>query len=72
MKQTFGVSPHQYVLRQRIERAKTLLLQGDCSLVELADRLGFADQSHFIRQFKRFVGMTPRAFVLQHHKHLQP
>lgn len=69
-KQTFGVSPHQYVLRERIERAKTILLTEEHPLAELATRLGFADQSHFIRQFKRFTGLTPRAFVLQYRKNL--
>lgn len=64
-KQTAGLSPHQYVLRVRIERAKTLLLQGEETLSALATRLGFADQSHFTRNFKRFVGVTPQDFVRQ-------
>jgi AraC family transcriptional regulator len=65
-KQTIGPSPHQYVLWARIERAKSLLLQGEEPLSVLATRLGFADQSHFTRSFKRFTGVTPQAF-LQHH-----
>lgn len=67
-KRTFGVSPHQYVLRARVESAKTILLTEEHALAELAARLGFADQSHFIRQFKRLTGMTPRAFALQYRK----
>jgi AraC family transcriptional regulator len=65
-KQTIGFSPHQYVLWTRVERAKTLLLQGEGPLSALASRLGFADQSHFTRSFKRFVGVTPQAFIQNH------
>jgi AraC family transcriptional regulator len=65
-KQTIGLSPHQYVLRTRIEKAKTLLLQGEEPLSALAARLGFSDQSHFTRSFKRFAGVTPQVFI-QHH-----
>lgn len=67
-KQSTGLSPHQYILRERLECAKTLLLQEE-PIIELATRLGFADQSHFTRSFKQFVGMTPGAFVRQHRKH---
>ncbi len=65
-KQTIGLSPHQYVLWSRVERAKNLLLQGEETLSALATHLGFADQSHFTRSFKRFTGVTPQAFIQQH------
>lgn len=62
-KQSTGISPHQFVIRQRLERAKHLLLRGEHSMAEAAAESGFYDQSHFILHFKRHCGMTPRAFV---------
>ena len=56
-----GLPPHQYVIAQRVERAKRLL-QGDLSLAEIAASVGFSDQSVFCHHFKRLVGVTPRQF----------
>jgi len=56
-----GLPPHQYVIAQRVERAKRLL-QGDLSLAEIAAGVGFSDQSVFCHHFKRLVGVTPRQF----------
>lgn len=61
-RRTMGESPHQFVLRQRIERAQHLLKENHVSLVEIAAESGFADQSHFTRIFKRYLGVTPRAY----------
>jgi AraC family transcriptional regulator len=61
-KKATGASPHQYVMRVRLERAKQLLIQTDLGLGELADSLGFASQSHFTRLFRQAVGRTPSAF----------
>ena len=61
-KKSTGVTPHQFVLSQRVERAKQLLLEGDLPLREIAQSTGFADQSHLTRQFRRLTGATPRAF----------
>lgn len=54
-----GVAPHQYVIRCRVERAKTLLAQPDLAIADIAYRVGFAHQSHLNRHFKRLVGTTP-------------
>jgi AraC family transcriptional regulator len=62
-KQTIGLSPHQYIICQRVERAKKLLLKGQMSIAEVAIACGFTHQSHLNRHFKRLVGMTPRAFL---------
>ncbi|BDI33716.1 AraC family transcriptional regulator [Capsulimonas corticalis] len=62
-KQATGASPYDYVLRRRIERARTLLRSGRFSVGEVAQQLGFSDQSHFTRHFKRLTGQTPRAFL---------
>ena len=61
-RRTTGESPHQFVLRQRIERAQGLLSQRDLPLAQVALASGFANQSHFTRAFKRQLGLTPRAY----------
>ncbi len=61
-RQATGESPHQFVLRQRIERARHLLKESDVPLVHVARESGFADQSHFTQVFKRHFGLTPRAY----------
>lgn len=61
-KQSTGVSPHQYVIRQRIERAKTLLRTCDEPIAQIALSVGFANQSHFTTVFKKHCGLTPKAY----------
>ncbi len=61
-RQTTGESPHQFVLRQRIERAQRLLKQSSVPLSRVALESGFANQSHFTQVFKRYLGLTPRAY----------
>ena len=55
---TFGIAPHAYVLGRRIEAARQLLLEGE-SIAHVAAHVGFCDQSHLTRHFKRHVGTTP-------------
>jgi len=62
-KQSTGLSPHQYVIQQRVERAKQLLRQGDMSIADVAQICGFAHQSHLYRHFKRLTGITPKIFL---------
>ena len=62
-KQSVGLTPYQYVIQCRIERAKQLLRQGKLSIAEIAYSLGFTHQSHLSRHFKRLVGITPKAFL---------
>lgn len=57
-----GESPHQFVLRQRIELAKQLLRKADMSLATIALECGFANQSHLTRVFKRYLKLTPRMY----------
>ena len=56
-----GFSPHHFQLNLRINRARELLQQQQ-PLSEIAYQLNFADQSHFQRTFKAFVGVTPRQY----------
>lgn len=60
-KQSTGIAPYQYIIQQRVERAKQLLKQ-DLSLVEVALECGFSSQSSFNRTFKKCVGTTPRGY----------
>ena len=57
-----GESPHEYVIRRRVERAQGLMLSTDASLSEIALDCGLADQAHLSRLFRRIVGETPRAW----------
>ena len=61
-KQSTGHSPHQYLLGRRLERAKTLLRQPQTSLAEISALTGFADQGHFTKVFRRFVGVSPSEY----------
>lgn len=59
-KQSTGISPYQYLIECRIERAKELLAQGNQSIADVALQAGFNSQSHFNKHFKRLVGVTPK------------
>ncbi|HEY1874143.1 MAG TPA: helix-turn-helix domain-containing protein [Steroidobacteraceae bacterium] len=61
-RKTVGVTPREYVLRARIERAKGLLTDSDLTVGEVSGAVGFADQSHFSNIFRRLTAMTPRGF----------
>ena len=61
-RQHFGVSMGSYVRQLRLEWAAEELVRHDTPLAEVALAAGFADQSHFTRSFKRYVGLTPSAF----------
>ncbi len=61
-RQTVGESPHQFVLRQRLETACHLLETTDMSLAQMALECGFANQSHLTRLFRQRFGLTPHAF----------
>jgi AraC-like DNA-binding protein len=54
-----GLRPHDYLLNQRIERAKVLLLETNTSLAEIALIVGFRAQAHFSTVFKRLTRTTP-------------
>jgi AraC family transcriptional regulator len=59
-KESTGVAPYQWMLQFRIEKAKGLLRNSAIPIVEIATQVGFADQSHFTKLFRRFTGTTPR------------
>lgn len=57
-----GVTPHQYILRARIERACELLRMTSLSIAEVSGSVGFAGQAHFCTAFGRQTGVTPSAY----------
>jgi len=61
-KQSIGMTPYQYLLQQRVERAKQLLKQGNRSIMDIALLCGFSSHSHLSKQFRQLTGMTPKAY----------
>lgn len=64
-KQAMGITPHQYVIAQRITSAQQLLMTSDLPLVEVGLRVGFNTQSHFSTLFRRWTGLTPKQYRQQ-------
>ena len=58
-KRATGVSPYQYVLQCRVERAKELLLKSQYNIADIAHSVGFAHQGHLSYHFKKRYGVTP-------------
>jgi AraC-like DNA-binding protein len=57
-----GLSPHQFILRRRVERARALIAQGELSLSETAIAAGFADHSQMATTFRKLVHVQPSHF----------
>ncbi|WP_394826681.1 AraC family ligand binding domain-containing protein [Pendulispora albinea] len=64
---TTGMSPHRYVVQRRVTQACRLLRgsRGPMALADVAATVGFADQAHLTRHFKRITGVTPARFALR-------
>lgn len=61
-KQAIGTTPYQYLLQQRIERAKQLLKHSDRSIMDIAFLCGFNSHSHLSKQFRQLTGITPKTY----------
>jgi len=61
-----GVTPHELILRLRIEAAGEQLANSDISIAKIAVDYGFYDQSAFTKHFRSRTGLTPRAFRKRH------
>jgi len=71
-RRTFGKSAHQYLILQRIQKAKVLLSTSMCVLSEAALQAGFSDQAAFSRTFKAVVGKSPGQWRREvSHQHYQ-
>ncbi|MEZ8104061.1 helix-turn-helix transcriptional regulator [Vibrio cortegadensis] len=57
----FGMSPHAYLLDARIKKSKQMLRTG-CKIVDISNSLGFSDQAHFQRNFKKRIAVTPKRY----------
>lgn len=62
LKKSTGFAPHAYVVRQRMERAKQLLVKTRMPIIDIALAVGFANHSHFSTQFGKLVGSTPKSY----------
>lgn len=60
-RESAGMPVHQYLIRRRVESARTLLAEGKLSIAEIALATGFAHQSHLARHMHRILGISPRA-----------
>lgn len=63
-KEQFGITPLEYINRERVTLAKQLLVQQQNSVQSVSSQCGFSDVNYFIRVFKKAVGLTPKAYQL--------
>jgi AraC family transcriptional regulator len=61
-KQSIGLSPYQYLIQQRVERAKNLLKNTDYLITDIALECGFNSHSHLTNKFRQMTSVTPKAF----------
>jgi len=59
-RESTGIAPYSFILQIRVRRAKELLLDHKTPIATIATLVGFADQSHFTKTFRRYAGATPR------------
>jgi AraC family transcriptional regulator len=59
---SFGLAPYHFVMHKRVEAAKGMLERSKFSSSHIALSLGFASQSHFVKVFRQFTGVTPRQY----------
>jgi AraC family transcriptional regulator len=71
-KNHLGLSPAKYIERTRVEQAKALIVSAEMSLANIAQAVGFADQSHFTRRFRVHEGCTPAQFAREQAKGILP
>lgn len=65
-KNTFGTTPHHYLLCARVREGQQLLTTSRLPICEVALELGFSDQSHFTQVFRKLTGLTPRRYRRTH------
>lgn len=61
-RKAFDVTPHQYLIHRRVERAKRLLLESDASVTDICFDVGFESLSSFSTLFRKMVGQSPSGF----------
>jgi AraC family transcriptional regulator len=63
-KQSIGMTPHTYLVVQRVNHAKELLSTTELTILEIANECGFANPSHFAKCFRQHTGISPKQFRL--------
>ena len=58
-----GMSPYQFIKGVRMERARELLVEGEMNVSAIARTVGYSSLSHFVNEFKRYFGVTPRCYA---------
>jgi AraC-like DNA-binding protein len=58
-----GMSPYQFIKSVRMDRARELLVEGDMNVGEISRTVGYSSLSHFVNEFKRHFGVTPRSYA---------
>lgn len=61
-KESYGVTPQEFIMQQRLTKAQYALLHSDRSIVSISEACGFCDASHFFRRFSEKYGMTPAQY----------
>lgn len=61
-KESVGLSPHRYLISQRVERARRLLEDTELTVADVAEACGFSHQQHLTRHFSRLVGVPPATY----------
>lgn len=62
-KKEVGLSPSRYISQKRLEEAQYLLRQTNASITEAAEALGYCNPSHFIKEYRRHFGITPKQHI---------
>ncbi len=65
-KEETGISPSEFIMKEKIEEAKRLIKYTDKPLSSISDYLGFSSQSHFSRTFRKYAGYSPNEYRLKH------
>ena len=68
IKKTLGLPFQEYLIQERMKKAKLLLLTTDLKIYEIADQVGFEDMNYFSQRFKQVVGVTPRQYKKGEHE----
>lgn len=65
-REKYGDTPYAYLIQKRIEAAKELLCITELSVKEIAAKLAFSDSNYFSRTFKKYTGVSPVAYRMEH------
>jgi AraC-like DNA-binding protein len=71
LKQSTGLTPHEYITQQRMKRAHQYLASGNYTLREVANAVGYEDADHFSQKFREYFNYPPRALMMRA-RHGQP